>query len=160
MLRVSALWPKPRAAHQQPLSSPSFSAPPGNSSPASKIGLSTTALRQVMLYSSTATVANVTLVSKEMRHAFAMCKDELVTKLLHLRSPRMAKVMKLAKGMAGDHEGAADVTQLYRDTVEVESEYGTNGRDTSPPPFDLDKVIISFELTTSDEGGASSNSNQ
>ena len=81
-----------------PLSHPRPAAP--SSSPASKIGLSAAALRQVVLYSSSDAATAVTLVSKEMRLAFSRCKDELVTRLLRQRSPRMEQVMKLFEGMA------------------------------------------------------------
>lgn len=140
-----ALFVSPRT---QSTAQPLLSASSDDSSPVSTIGLSAAALRQVMLYSSVGTIASVTLVNKELRDQFAMCKEELVTKLLHLRSPRMAKVMKLATGMAGDNEAAADITQVYRDTVEVEQQLGARRRDAELPSFDLDKVIMSFELTT------------
>eukprot|EP00618_Florenciella_parvula_P024439 CAMPEP_0119472906 /NCGR_PEP_ID=MMETSP1344-20130328/4780_1 /TAXON_ID=236787 /ORGANISM="Florenciella parvula, Strain CCMP2471" /LENGTH=390 /DNA_ID=CAMNT_0007505943 /DNA_START=114 /DNA_END=1286 /DNA_ORIENTATION=- len=116
--------------------------------PASQIGLSAAALRQVMLYSSTDTIANATLVSKEMRYAFFMCKDELVTNLLHQRSPHMAQVMKLVakKGRCGC---TGDITALYRRTVEVETQKcGLGTQPTPPPAIEFNEVIVSFELVT------------
>ena len=117
-----------------------------------------------MLYSSTGTIANATLVSKEMRDAFFMCKDELVTKLLHLRSPQMAQVMMLvAKRGTSTCGCTGDITALYRRTVEVETlvetqecgswEYrakaGWDGTQPTPPPaIDFNEVIVSFELAT------------
>ena len=119
----------------------------------SKIGLSSAALRQVLLYSSTITIANATLVSKEMRDAFFMCKDEVVTKLLHQRSPRMAQVMKLvAKKGTSTCGCAGEITALYRRTVEVEMQIrGTTTQHAPPPAIDFSEVIVSFELSA--QGG-------
>ena len=112
-----------------------------------------------MLYSSTDTIANATLVSQEMRDAFFMCKDELVTKLLHQRSPRMAQVMKLIakqKGALSTTCGCiGDITALYRRAVEVEKqESGSPGVQLAPTPaIDFNEVIVDFELTTDDKVG-------
>ena len=111
-----------------------------------------------MLYSSTDTIANATLVSQEMRDAFFMCKDELVTKLLHQRSPRMAQVMKLIakqKGASSTTGCTGDITDLYRRAVEVEKqESGSPGIQLAPSPaIDFNEVIVDFELTTNDKVG-------
>jgi len=114
-----------------------------------------------LLYSSTATIANATLVSKEMRDAFSMCKDELVTKLLHLRSPRMAQAMKLiAKQKGVSTCTVGEITALYRHTVEVETQKcGSFTQPASltqlatPAAVDFNEVVISFELTPRSGGG-------
>jgi len=107
-----------------------------------------------MLYSSTDTIANATLVSKEMHDAFFMCKDEVVTKLLHQRSPRMAQLMKLIAKQKGASSTSTcgctgDITALYRRTVEVEAQNcGLGTQPTPPPAIDFNEVIVSFELVT------------
>ena len=91
-----------------------------------------------------------------MRDAFSMCKDELVTKLLHLRSPRMAQAMKLiAKQKGVSTCTVGEITALYRQTVEVETQKcGSFAQPASftqlatPAAVDFNEVVISFELTT------------
>ena len=58
--------------------------------PGEGLGLNAAALRQIMLFSSVPTIASVTLVNKQLRQVFVLCKPELVTRLLEQKVPRVA----------------------------------------------------------------------
>ena len=104
--------------------------------------------RIIILYSDIDTIASITLVSKEMRGAFIECRDELVTRLLDLRSPRMAKVLKCLKD--DGCEVTDNVTDLYRRTIAAENRTSTALTWSPSPPVDLGTVNLSFELAISD----------
>ena len=61
--------------------------------PASRLGIAPAALRVVVLFSDVVTISQITLVSRELRDAFSMAKDEMLPALLRLRSIRAAKVL-------------------------------------------------------------------
>ena len=83
-----------------------------------------------------------------MRGAFIECRDELVTRLLDLRSPRMAKVLKCLKDDGCEVTG--NVTDLYRRTIAAENRTSTALTWSPSPPVDLGTVNLSFELAISD----------
>ena len=142
--------------------------------PESRLGVAPAALRVVVLFSSVDTLAELTLVSRELHDAFLMAKDEMVShivsapphlttvlrlaprpphppqppvqlpNLLRLRSPRTAKVLELLS------TPAPDMCALYRNTVQAETMEVGPPRRAQADAVDLNNVVISFEITISD----------
>ena len=99
-------------------------------------------------------VPNLTLVSKEMRGAYHLAKEELVTRLLVKRSPRMAKVLATI-GPGGNRPGADQIENVFSRTVAVEkqAEPGVTLSEAEPTIVPSD-IVMSVSIEAIGSPGA------